>query len=93
MTTNDHPGAHSDSPYEYNPNVQKLSDDVVFWLKFAEIYQWPCVVQFETWSDMYRLFEQANRTAMSECMVQANKWRHFEELQNWCWVANYISQK
>ena len=92
MTSKEHPSRHHASPYEYDPNVQ-TGKDVIFWLEFAEIYHWPCVRQFESWADMYRLLRRVNRTAMSECMRQANKWRHFEELQNWCWVTNYLSQE
>merc|ERR1711871_188452 len=91
MSREEHPNYHSNSPYEYDPNVridtngEDAAKNVSFWIKFAEIYHWPCIQLFDSWDEMYSLLETADRKAMNACMVQANKWRHFEELQNWCW--------
>ena len=93
-----HPDKHKDSPYEFNPNVrintngESAEPDVKFWITFAELYNWPCIAYFASWDEMYALLESADRDAMSSCMKQANKWRHFEEMQNWCWVLQYVSQ-
>jgi len=97
MTSAMHPNKHVDSPYEYNPNVRidtngiSAERDIKFWISFGEIYQWPCIKYFDSFEHMFHLLQTSNLIKMSACMKQANKWRHFEELQNLCWVTEYIN--
>ena len=90
---------HASTPYKYSPNVRMDTDgasvreDVLFWNRFAEIYNWPCIEYYTGWGHLLELLQTANTTEMSACMQQANKWRHFEEVQNWCWVSRYISKQ
>lgn len=96
MTNDMHPQKHKNSPYDYNPNVRIDTDginvekDVTFWISFAEIYHWPCIQYYESFEQLFILLQKSDLNEMSSCMMQANKWRHFEELQNWCWVTKYI---
>jgi len=98
LTSAMHPEKHKDSPYEFNPNVRidtngnSVEKDVKFWISFAEIYRWPCVRYFESFEELFSLLEKSDLDKMSACMRQANKWRHFEELQNWCWVTEQIQR-
>ena len=88
--------AHIGSPYEFGPNfdssVGKEAADAKFWLGFAEIYQWPCVQQFSSWEGLVELLQTADFAEMSACMKQANKWRRFEQMSNWCWVMGQIER-
>ena len=98
-TSTMHPAKHKDSPYEFNPNVRIDTDgngvenDVKFWISFAEIYRWPCVTYFKSFEELFALLEESDLNEMSACMEQANKWRLFEEMQNWCWVTEKITEK
>ena len=98
MKSNQHPQKHPDSPYDYDPNVridtdgEAVADDVKFWISFSELYHWPCIKYYGSYDELFHLLATSNRTAMSACMKQANKWRHFEEVQAWCWATNYIQK-
>ena len=91
--------AHPSSPYAYSPNVRMdsngpgVADDVKFWIGFAEIYLLPCVTYFNTWEELEELIDSTDRVVVSRCMQRANLWRHFEEIQNWCWAASYVGSK
>eukprot|EP00536_Pseudo-nitzschia_multiseries_P014554 jgi/Psemu1/39153/gm1.39153_g len=95
-TAADHPPKHHDSPYDFDPNVrydtngEEAMPDAKFWAGFAEMYLLPCIEYFDSEDELFAKLESADRPAMSACMRQANKWRNFEELQNWCWATNYI---
>lgn len=90
---------HPNSPYTYSPNVRidsngpGAADDVKFWIGFAEIYLLPCVKYFDSWEEVENLIDAVDRKEMNRCMQQANLWRHFEEIQNWCWATNYVGSK
>lgn len=98
FTSNDHPTSHKDSPYEFDPNKRiemdgvEAEQDVLFWIAFADIYHWPCLTYFDSWEHLLYLLQTADLQIMSECMGQANKWRHFESLQNWCWALNHVQK-
>ena len=87
--------AHISSPYEFGPNFDSSVGkhaDANFWVGFAEIYQWPCVQQFSSWEGLVELLQTADFAEMSACMKQANKWRRFEQMSNWCWVMGQIER-
>jgi len=91
--------ANPNSPYKSSPNVRMdsngpgVANDVKFWIGFAEIYLLPCITYFNTWEELEGLIDAANRVEMNRCMVRANLWRHFEEIQNWCWATSYVGSK
>mmetsp|Transcript_58109 Transcript_58109/g.160798 ORF Transcript_58109/g.160798 Transcript_58109/m.160798 type:complete len:426 (-) Transcript_58109:1476-2753(-) len=89
---------HHSSPYDYSPNVridtngESAAEHVKFWIKFADVYHWPCIVQYSSWQHLLELLDAgADLPAMSSCMAQANKWRRHEALQNWCWVTTQLA--
>ena len=84
------------TPYEHSPNADTRRSwseaaGQRFWIGFADIYHWPCVVQFDSWDHLDTLLTETDRMAVSQCMWQANKWRHFEAKQNWCWATAQIA--
>ena len=84
------------TPYEHSPNadIRRSSSEAAgqrFWIGFADIYHWPCVVQFDSWDHLDTLLTETDRMAVSQCMWQANKWRYFEAKQNWCWATAQIA--
>lgn len=74
----------------YNPQLTS-NDDELFWIKFAEVYNLPCITLFDSWEELLKQLKETNYHKISECMNQANKWRKFEALQNWCLVTKQVS--
>eukprot|EP00449_Zooxanthella_nutricula_P035546 CAMPEP_0198619872 /NCGR_PEP_ID=MMETSP1462-20131121/161607_1 /TAXON_ID=1333877 /ORGANISM="Brandtodinium nutriculum, Strain RCC3387" /LENGTH=218 /DNA_ID=CAMNT_0044351671 /DNA_START=856 /DNA_END=1509 /DNA_ORIENTATION=+ len=86
FTAESHPKRHPTSPYnEWSPNSDSPKD-IEFWMGFQdELNHWPCVEHFDSWDELYVLVRAGSKRLrdISACMKQANKWRRFEELQNW----------
>jgi hypothetical protein len=99
FTDADHPAAHESSPYEFSPNARKVAGDSAeaeeFWISFSEVYVWPCVEYFNSWSDLVSKLDAGtddSYRATSQCMMQANQWRKYELDTNLCWVLQHISR-
>jgi hypothetical protein len=58
FTNSDHPPGHPTSPYfkEFSPNARHVygdnSADEEFWIRFSEVYLWPCVEYFASWEEL-----------------------------------------
>jgi len=81
---------YENSEIKFNPQSSNYSDEL-FWINFAEVYNLPCIVLFDSWEELSKQLDKSNFKKISKCMTQANKWRKFEALQNWCWTTRYIS--
>ncbi len=71
------------------PNPQSEKDEL-FWIKFAEVYNLPCITLFDSWEDLSEKLYEIDVDNISKCMKQSNKWRKYEALQNWCFVTKQI---
>ena len=84
----------------YCPNMEPIEKEKnspysneLFWIQFAEVYNLPCIILFDSWDELSIQLSETDFNGVSKCMSQANKWRKFEALQNWCWVTNKLSDK
>eukprot|EP00656_Telonema_subtile_P035460 TRINITY_DN39436_c0_g1_i2.p1 TRINITY_DN39436_c0_g1~~TRINITY_DN39436_c0_g1_i2.p1 ORF type:complete len:510 (+),score=46.32 TRINITY_DN39436_c0_g1_i2:53-1582(+) len=59
---------HSNSPYEFSPDVRanrngpSALEAEAFWIGFGEVYHWPCVLQFGSWRELMQLLRSTNFT-------------------------------
>jgi hypothetical protein len=86
------------SPYIENPQLSislNLSyfNDELFWIKFAEVYNLPCITLFDSWLELLEKLKNSNFYEISKCMNQSNKWRKFEAIQNWCFASKIVSER
>lgn len=95
-----HPGADPSSPYEFSPNARSIHGDnrtdELFWIKFSEIYLWPCVEYFSSWEELLSKLERINEEglmATSRCMAKANSWKKFERESTLCWVLQQLEEE
>lgn len=93
FTDAQHAPGHNSTPYEFSPNERHKPQDQVFWVAFSEIYRWPCVRYFDSWSSLLQQLDSITAEElqnMSRCMIQANKWRKYEVDSNTRWILQQL---
>lgn len=77
MTSSELPPKHPYSPHPFSPEDQSLPA-VKYWLRFAEYYQWPFVIQFNSWPDLLYKLEHSDLDLIHDKMEWWNRNRRIE---------------
>ena len=65
---------HPSSPHSalYDPNNLTDVASMRYWLQFSDFYQWPAVVHFESWDDLFFKLTTTNLVKVHEEMMKYN---------------------
>lgn len=66
---------HPSSPHSalYDPNNLTDTASMRYWLQFSDFYQWPAVVHFESWDDLFFKLSTTNLVQVHEEMMNFNE--------------------
>lgn len=83
-------------PYYINstipdPNNEYDYSSIHYWLKFADFYQWPHIIYFDSIDDLTLKLMNTNLTYISEQMSEYNHKRRHELLVQWKTILDRIS--
>lgn len=83
--------SHTNSYHAFDPNSENKSD-FLYWVKYADYYEWPFVNYFDSWSDLVEKLKTANFKDISEKMKSFNVIREADLLNNWCTILKRIKK-
>ena len=76
--------AHPNSPHRgTDPNDILNTDNLRYWLKFADFYQWPGVLFFESWSDLFHQVQHTDFAVVSRTMMNFNAEKYLRVRRAW----------
>jgi hypothetical protein len=84
-------------PYDRNttvpdPNNEYDYSSVYYWLKYADFYQWPHIIYFNSIDDLALKLLNTNLTYISEQMAEYNLRKRLELLTQWKIILDRISR-
>ena len=84
--------AHPTSPHPYSPNVEANVDAEAeaYWMQLSDFYVLPHVTYFDDYKDLGRKLEGADFNSIHLLMVEENKHRKEQLVENWCWASHRI---
>ena len=84
--------AHPTSPHPYSPNVEANVDAEAeaYWMQLSDFYVLPHITHFDDYADLGRKLEGADFNSIHSSMLEENKYRKQQLIENWCWASNRI---
>lgn len=83
------PAANVTHPYSPEDRSVEAS---VYWYRFADFYTWPHITQFASWPELVQKLAATDFDAVHNAMVETNKQREAEILNNWSEVVVNVSK-
>src|SRR5690606_17140687 len=68
---------------QYDPNNEVDYKAIRFWIQFADYYQFPHIILFESWDDLVDKVGTVNLTAVSNAMRSFNAIQEREIVDKW----------
>ena len=104
-TSTSEPYCHTDTKLElkmrpeisvhgYSPNVDMVEDpeSEMYWMQFADFYDWPYITYFDNYDHLKDLLENSDLKVIHENMKQEVALREQIVSQNWCDIAKRINE-
>jgi len=82
---------NSTSSMIYDPNNELSYDAVLEWIELADFYQWPHIVRFNSWEDLFEKLCSTDLLRVSQAMAEYNKEEEARIERTWFGVVNKIS--
>uniref|UniRef100_A0A7S2SSM8 Uncharacterized protein n=1 Tax=Rhizochromulina marina TaxID=1034831 RepID=A0A7S2SSM8_9STRA len=70
-------------PVALDPNNEFDHDAIKYWIKFADFYQWPHIVQFNSWEELLTKLASADLNEISRKMQAFNIMTKEKLIQDW----------
>lgn len=74
---------HSSQQYTPDPNCDTDLSAIEHWLEFADFYQWPHIVQFDSMGDLVMKMSQTDLKRVSRGMLKHTRATKFSVKQKW----------
>lgn len=76
--------AHVNSPHwGYDPNDIMNSSSLRHWLNYSDIYQFPGIVHFDSWQDLFKKVQESNLAAVSRIMRKYHAYQLVNVEKTW----------
>ena len=81
---------HPNIGHPYNPNYtfQKDPDAEMYWLQFADFFEWPHVQYFDDTEDLVEKIKTADLKQIHENMKKESKILSFTRFDEWCKIIS-----
>jgi hypothetical protein len=67
----------------YDPNDDLTPEAIEYWNQFADFYQWPHVIIFDSWEDLVQKVKTTNFKEVSRKMKEHNAWTKQHLIRKW----------
>jgi hypothetical protein len=84
------PSQHPNSTHPHSPE-DRSSAAHLYWLQFADFYQWPHIQTFGSWPELVAKLNATDFRAVHAAMLQENARREVELLDGWARVVEGVS--
>lgn len=71
--------------HKFSPNEEQ-HDSFDYWMKYADFYQWPHVIVFDSWEDLITKLNTLDLHKISAAMERFNYVKEADLLDQWCKV-------
>ena len=75
-----------------DPNNDKDRDAFLYWVKFGDFWQFPHIIQFDSWSDLKKIIHKTNWTNVSKNMLLWGSKELEETKKRWLQYMNQPDQ-
>ena len=81
------------SSHMYSPNVEfgEDAEAEMYWLQFADFYEWPHIQLFNSLSHLKEMLKNADFSQIHDNMVREMSFRRSQVENGWCDVAARVS--
>ena len=83
---------NSSSFMQFDPNDDLSFDAVKEWVSLGDIYQWPHIIQFDSFLQLYNLLETTNLSEVSHAMTKYNEKVRDDLFRKWEKILDKISR-
>lgn len=86
------PNITDNAIHPYSPNIDFLEDSEseMYWLQFADFYEWPHIQYFDDYKHLKELLIRADFTEIQKLMKQELELKENKVVNLWCKVVNKI---
>ncbi len=74
---------HSSSAFKYDPNNELDYDAILEWIKLADFYEFPHIIQFNSWSELFSLLVTTDLNYISKKMKEYNIIEYNNVIDSW----------
>ena len=69
--------------YPFDPNNQFSEESIAFWVKWADFYMWPHIIQYDSFEELSSLIQNTDLDKVSANIQQENEIMKKELFQTW----------
>ena len=82
------------SSHIYSPNVDMAEDAEaeMYWMQYADFYDWPHIQYFDNYFDLKEKLKSANLKKIHQDMMEEVELRKIQVTREWCDITNRILQ-
>ena len=62
----------------------------MYWLQYADFYDWPHIQHFDSYDHLTELLLKANLSSIHQDMMEELKFRELKVTQSWCDITTRI---
>ena len=84
---------YSTHPYSPNTEIDQDPEAEMYWMQLADFYDWPHIIQFDSYDHLKDLLLTTDLNAVSANMKDEMALRNLQSTQSWCDISKRIVSK